>query len=248
MDKTGSAAKAERSPGIETRFVLVRSRIALNIGAAARALSNFGFEDLVAVAPAANGWREAKSAIYASELLGKTPVLSLEEAVADRHLILGTASLHNRAHRRTTVDLGALSLWLKRRLPKGGRAAILFGSETNGLANEELDYCHAVIRIPTVPQAPSMNLGQAVALVAYELARSGLERSVAEPEERLAEGVQLSELVETAMRAMAETGVNAHMPERVRRARFRRGLLKWRMSRADANWLHGLLSKLLGRR
>lgn len=230
--------------GISVRFVLVRSRIALNIGAAARALSNFGFDDLAAVAPAAEGWREAKSAIYASELLKKTPALSLEEAVADRHLVLGTASLHNRRRLRTTVDLGALSGWLKRRLPKGGRAAILFGSETNGLSNEELDYCHAVIRIPTAPDAPSMNLGQAVALIAYELERAGLDRSVAEPDERLAEGRQLCELVETAMRAMAKAGVNAHMPERVRRARFRRGLLKWRMSRSDANWLQGLLSGL----
>jgi tRNA/rRNA methyltransferase len=233
--------------GVSPRFVLVRPSNALNIGAAARAMANFGLTDLAVVEPEDGRWRDAQSAIYGTDILARAPNQSLEQAVADCGLILGTASAHNRSARRTMVTLPALRGWLKRRLPKGGKAAILFGSERNGLENEELDHCHAILRIPTAPDAPSMNLGQAVALIAYELSKPGLERSVTELDEDLLEGKQLEGVVETAMLAMAETGVNAHMSDSTRRARLRRGLLKWRMSRADANWLRGLLERLLRR-
>jgi tRNA/rRNA methyltransferase len=235
------------APGVSSRFVLVRPSNALNIGAAARAMANFGLTDLAVVQPEDGRWRDAQSAIYGTDILARAPMQRLEQAVADCGLIIGTASAHNRAARRTMVTLPALRGWLKRRLPKGGKAAILFGSERNGLENEELDHCHAILRIPTVPDAPSINLGQAVALIAYELSKPGLERSVTELDEDLVEGKQLEGVVETAMFAMARTGVNAHMSESVRRSRIRRGLLKWRMSRADANWLRGILERLLRR-
>ena len=90
-----------------------------------------------------------------------------------------------------------------------------------------------------------MNLGQAVALVAYELSKPGLERSVSELDERLLDGRQLEGVVEAAMLAMAKTGINGHMTESTRRGTFRRGLLKWRMSRADAAWLRGILERLI---
>lgn len=229
------------------RLVLVRPANALNLGAAARAMANFGLGDLAVVEPHPPQWRLAQSAIYAGELLARAPVLSLEEALADRHLVLGTASAHNRALQRTTLTLPVLRPWLRRRLPRGGRVAILFGSERNGLENDELAHCHALLRIPTVADAPSMNLGQAVALTAYELLKAKLEASVREPDERLVDGRQLDELVETALRAMERTGVNAHMTEAGRRERFRRGLNRWGMSRADASWLQGLLERLLAR-
>lgn len=227
------------------RYVLVRAANALNIGAAARAMANFGLTDLTAVAPAERGWRGARSGIYASEILKKARVVTLEEAVADRHLVLGTASAHNRALRRTMVTLPALRGWLRRRLPRGGRIAVLFGSERNGLENEELSRCHALVRIPTVPDAPSMNLGQAAALVACELARADLERSVKDPDEEMIDGRQMDVLVETVMAAMEKAGVNTHMMEATRRRKARRGLHSWRMTRGDAAWLRGLLVRLV---
>ncbi|HVE15030.1 MAG TPA: TrmH family RNA methyltransferase [Elusimicrobiota bacterium] len=226
------------------RFVLVRPSNALNIGAVARAMANFGLEDLVAVSPYPKRWRTAHSAIYGSALLDRARRTTLDEAVSDCHLVLGTASAHNRALRRTMVTLPALRGFLKRRLPKGGRLAVLFGSERNGLENEELSHCHALLRIPTQPDAPSMNLGQAAAVVAYALAEAGLERSVEEPADELLDGAQLEGLVEVAMEAMARVGVNAHMTERSRREKLRRGLVRWRMSRGDASWLRGLLKLL----
>ncbi|MBI4424762.1 MAG: RNA methyltransferase [Elusimicrobia bacterium] len=232
---------------VRARFVLVRPSNALNIGAAARAMANFGLEDLVAVEPYAKGWRAARSALYGSELLRRAPVLSLARATADCHVVLGTDSGAGRALRRPVVTLPALRGWLARRLPRGGKVAVLFGCERSGLDNESLDRCHALLRIPTSPSAPSMNLGQAVAVAAYELLKARLERSVAEPAGAQVDGLQLEGLVESAMRAMERAGVNGHKSERDRRRRFRRGLLQWRMTRADASWLRGLLDRLAER-
>jgi tRNA C32,U32 (ribose-2'-O)-methylase TrmJ len=123
----------------------------------------------------------------------------------------------------------------------------LFGGERSGLDNDALDRCHAVVRIPTVASAPSMNLGQAVAVMAYELLRTGLDAAVVEPDERLLEGRQIEVLTDAAMRAMEKAGVNGQMTDAVRRGTFRRGLLRWKMTRADASWLQGLLERLVGR-
>lgn len=234
------------APAIAPRFVLVRPSNALNIGSAARAMMNFGLGDLAVVEPYAPRWRQAHSVMYGSALLDRARVVSLDEATADCAVVLGTASAHNRALRRTVVSLPALSGWLRRRLRRGGRVGVLFGGERSGLDNEALDRCHAVVRIPTQASAPSMNLGQAVAVLAYEFGRAGLDASVVEPDERLLEGRQVEVLTDAAMRAMDAAGVNRQMTPAVRRATFRRGLLRWKMTRADASWLQGLLDRLTG--
>lgn len=229
------------------RFVLVRPGNALNMGAAARALANFGFDDLVAVEPKDENWRLASgSAIYASDLLRRAPVMSLEEAIADCTVVLGTASAHNREMRQPRVTLPALEPWLKRRLKGGGKAAVLFGSETAGLSNDEMDHCSAILRIPTASDAPSMNLGQAVAVTAFVLSRFRLEKAVTRSGEPLMEGRQAAGLTELALRAMEKTGYNAHLSASQRRMKFRSGLLRWSMTRADGKFLAGLLAKLLG--
>jgi TrmH family RNA methyltransferase len=224
--------------------VLVRPSDALNVGAVARAMANFGLEDLAAVSPYAPHWRAARSAVYGTDILARARTSSLADAVADCRLVLGTASAHNRALRRETVALPALRAWLARRRLGAGRVAILFGAERNGLTNAELDHCHALLRIPTDARAPSMNLGQAAALVACELARPGLDRAPAAPAERRPDARRLESLVDAAMRAMSRAGVNAHLSEAARRAKFRRGLLKWRLGDEDASFLIGLLSRL----
>lgn len=229
------------------RFVLVRPGNALNMGAAARALANFGWTDLVAVEPKDENWRLAgASAIYASEMLRKAPVMSLEEAVADCAVVLGTASDHNREVRQPRITLPALRPWLTKRLKKGAKAAVLFGSESAGLNNEEVGMCSAILRIPTAPDAPSMNLGQAVAVVAWELSRYKLEKAAARSDDPLLEGRQAADLTDLALRAMERTGFNRHLSPAQRRLKFRSGLMRWQMTRADASFLSGLLKRLMG--
>jgi tRNA/rRNA methyltransferase len=152
-------------------IVLVSPRNPLNIGAAARAMANFGFTRLTVVAPYEEHWREAKSAVGASDLLlSAKRVERLAEAVADCTFVVGTGSLARRKPEQLRVPLPELAPLLHRRLDLGGRIALVFGSEKRGLSRDDLAQCHVITAIPTEPAQPSMNLGQAVAVCLYEIA------------------------------------------------------------------------------
>jgi TrmH family RNA methyltransferase len=155
------------------RVVLVRSRNPLNIGAAARAMSNFGFSCLRVVKPYEAGFREARSAVGASETLIRAEQYeSVAEAVADCSLVVGTTSVGRRELQQPVERLDAGAALIREQLALG-RVALLFGSEKIGLRNEDLSHCHWLMRIPTREAHRSMNLGQAVAVCLYELARGG---------------------------------------------------------------------------
>ncbi len=158
---------------LDWRIVLVRPRNPLNIGAAARAMANFGFADLTVVEPYAPVWQETRSAVGAEAIVQSARAVDdLREAIADRTLVVGTTAGSRRNLDREMISLADFPAWLKKH-SKMKRAALLFGSEKTGLSNQHLSYCHALVRIPTRPACPSMNLGQAVAVFCYELARAG---------------------------------------------------------------------------
>jgi len=152
--------------------VLVSPRNPLNIGAAARAMANFGFQRLLVVAPFDPTWREARSAIGAPELLANAvESAALAEAVADCSLVVGTGTITRRKPEQPVIPLPELAPLVSQELARGGRVALIFGSEKHGLTREDFSYCHLLVEIPTNPQQPSMNLGQAVAVCLYELTR-----------------------------------------------------------------------------
>ena len=151
--------------------VLVSPRNPLNIGAAARAMANFGFRHLVVVAPYEEHWREAKSAVGASELLQNARrAESLQGAVTDCSLVIGTGTLAHRKPEQTVIPLPELTPFIDVEFARGGRVALVFGPEKRGLTREDLALCHMLVEIPTDARQPSMNLGQAVAVCLYELA------------------------------------------------------------------------------
>src|ERR1017187_9707737 len=155
----------------QLHVVLVAPRNPLNIGAAARAMSNFGFLHLRVVNPYAVAFREARSAVGAPELLANAEEYkSLAEAVADCTLVVGTTAVRHRElqHPLRRLEYGAR---LIRKHLGSSRVAVLFGSEKFGLSNEDLSHCHWLMRIPTCEENISMNLGQAVAVCLYELVR-----------------------------------------------------------------------------
>lgn len=142
--------------------VLVRPRDPNNIGAAARALANFGFDDLRVVAPHPPVWRDAKSAVGAQELLRAAKVYgSLPEALADRRGVWATSCLKARRPAQPVRTLPGFAL--------GPEGAVVFGPEKTGLGAEDLRHCDGLLRVPTVPACPSMNLAQAVAVVCCAL-------------------------------------------------------------------------------
>lgn len=153
------------------RVVLVAPRNPLNIGAAARAMSNFGVMRLRVVNPYDAAFRGARSAVGAAGLLANAEQYEgVAEAIADCELVVGTtvAGRRDLQHRLLRLEDGGRAI--KRQL-KTGCVALLFGSERYGLSNEELSHCHWLMRIPTREEHGSMNLGQAVAVCLYELVR-----------------------------------------------------------------------------
>lgn len=228
---------------IQVRVVLVRVRNPLNIGAAARAMANFGLSDLAAVEPYGPSWRAARSAVGAEDLLRKARLTTLPEAVADCHLVLGTTAAARRELQQPLVPLPGLAEFLKERLPSGGRLAVLFGSEKIGLRNEDFQYCHALLNIPTAGRTPSMNLGQAVAVAAYELSRCGLKASAREPGYASPEGAQIEGLVSGSMKALQRVGYWQHMPDTVRAEKLRRAFLRWKLTKGDASLVNAYLRR-----
>lgn len=147
--------------------VLVRPARAANVAAACRALKNMGLRSLALVGPPAGLDRpEARALAYGAwdVLDAAVPRASLREAVAACTVVAGTSG---RAHPEA---------WTPRRLAGAaadlagpGRLALVFGPEASGLTDEELALCHIRVHIPSDPAHPSLNLAQAVLVVAYEL-------------------------------------------------------------------------------
>jgi len=228
------------------RFVLVRPRNPLNIGAAARAMANFGLDDLAVVEPYEPVWKEVRSAVGGEAVLKGARRLTLEEALADCSFVLGTTAARRRELRQTLIPLPGLAPLLAER-PRAGRLAILFGSEKTGLTNEALQRCHALLRIPTSPAAPSMNLGQAVAVTAYELRRAGAETAALPSVLPSPTMEQVEALIAGALRAFEPLGYMKDLPPAVRTEKLRRMLLRWKMARPDAALLQAFLKRVAGR-
>jgi TrmH family RNA methyltransferase len=153
------------------RVVLVDARNPLNIGAAARAMSNFGVRRLRVVNPYQLAFREARSAMGAAKLLADAEQYpTLAEAVADCTLVVGTTAVGHRELQHPLRRLQGGARVIRKSLVSG-KVALLFGSEKFGLSNQDLSHCHWLMTIPTRTEHSSMNLGQAVAVCLYELSR-----------------------------------------------------------------------------
>lgn len=220
-------------------FVLARPRNPNNIGAVARAMANFGLDDLRLVEPYAPAWEETRAAVGGEAVLKRARVLGLAEAVADAELVLGTGD-GRRAVRRPLISLPGLGDYLRENLPAGGRVAILLGSEKTGLSNAELAHCSAVLRIPTRPQTPSMNLGQAAAVIAYELARGKTDAAPRLPRLALAATGQREDLVQWTLRAMDRLGYGKEVSQAVKAERLRRALHRLPLTRREVGNLRAI--------
>jgi TrmH family RNA methyltransferase len=163
------------------RVVLVATRNSLNIGAAARAMGNFGFAHLRVVNPYEPSYREARSAVGAVELLAQAQEFSFTaDAIADCTLVVGTTAGTRRELQQPMYRLEQGARLIKQRLRRS-KVALLFGSEKRGLSNDDLSHCHWLIQIPTREEHRSVNLGQSVAICLYELAR---DAKIREPQSK----------------------------------------------------------------
>jgi TrmH family RNA methyltransferase len=234
------------------RVILVAPRNPLNIGAAARAMSNFGFFHLRVVNPYELAFREARSAIGAEPLLAQaTEFKTVAEAVADCTLVVGTTSVGQRQLQHSVRRLDQAVLLLGKQLA-GGRVALLFGSEKRGLSNEDLSHCHWLLRIPTREDHRSMNLGQAVAVCLYELARD--PQASVKPEKRVpATTADLERLTALLLDALQASGYLKSPPSASQKRRsaapteekIRRLVHRLHLSAPDAELTLGILRQIL---
>lgn len=226
------------------RFVLVRTSHPGNIGAAARAIRTMGFDRLELVAPHRFPHAEAVAlASGAVATLEQARVTStLVEAVSDCTLVLGCTA------RSRAVPLEELSPReaVARALAASatGEVALVFGNERAGLDNAELMSCHAAVRIPSVEDFPSLNLSQAVQVLAYELRLAMLEQVPVQAPRDHAEALASVDELEYFFAHLAQTldDIDFHKgrsPVTIMK-RLRRLFLRTRLEQREVRILRGI--------
>jgi TrmH family RNA methyltransferase len=230
--------------------VLVRPRNPLNIGAAARAMSNFGAHRLRLVNPYAPGFREARSAVGASDVLQQAEEFkTVAEAVADCALVVGTTAVRKRVLQQPVRRLDEPAGGAIRKQLQTERVALLFGSEKIGLTNRDFSHCHWLLNIPTSQQNISMNLGQAVAVCLYELARTEVEESV--PPQPVTEAVKPATAGETEhitdglLEALRISGYVKPGTEAMFEKKARSLILRFKLEAYDAKLLLGMVRQIV---
>ena len=211
------------------RIVLHRPSSAENLGAAARVMMNFGLSRLVLVEPPA--WagppRSGGAETGRADVLSRarrtarhaSPLLDAAELHADLRGALGPAlwacgTTSRRVEGRTWLDPRHLAAELARR-SAAGEVAVVFGEERRGLSDAELELCPAVCSIPTALAYDSMNLAQAVAVIAYEIAAATAVEAPA-PEGAPARHATVEALWERARAVLSQVGyLNPQNPEHI---------------------------------
>jgi tRNA/rRNA methyltransferase len=227
------------------RIILVAPRNPLNIGAAARAMSNFGFSELRLVNPYEVAFREARSAVKAEGILtAAREYSSVGEAVSDCALVVGTTSLGPRGleHPLRRLEYGGKLIAKKL---ASGPVALLFGSEKFGLSNVDVSHCHWLMRIPAREEHGSMNLGQAVAVCLYEIIRNPAAAKVKPEARRAADAGELERLTERLEEVLDLSGYVHARVEGSTRMKIRRLVRRLNLNAHDAEVWMGMLRQIL---
>ena len=218
-------------------------------------MSNLGFLRLRVVNPYEASFREARSAVGAAPLLAKAEQYSsVSEAVADCSLVIGTTAAANRELHHPLRLLKDAAPLVRKRLRAGGRVALLFGSEKRGLSNDDFSHCHWLIHIPTREEHTSMNLGQAVAVCLYELARASAKTA---PNRAQSKAISRQEKLEPAaagdleritamlMDVLRASGYLGERSVPAKEEKIRRMVRRLELSSAEAEIWLGMLRQML---
>ncbi|HEY3972969.1 MAG TPA: TrmH family RNA methyltransferase [Candidatus Sulfotelmatobacter sp.] len=226
--------------------VLVRPRNPLNIGAAARAMSNFGAHRLRLVNPFAEGFREARSAVGASDLLHSAEECkTVAEAVADCSLVIGTTAVRQRVLQQPVRRLNDAAGAAIRQQLETEPVALLFGSEKIGLTNKDFSHCHWLLNIPTRRKNISMNLGQAVAVCLYELARSAPPTAALTEAAKPATAGATELIVECLLESLRISGYVKPGTDAMFEKKARGLVLRFKLEEYDAKLLLGMVRQIV---
>ncbi len=224
------------------RIILVRPKFPENIGSVARAMKNMGLSRLAVVNGCSPLLPNAyKLASGAEDILERAEeFLTLREAISDIGCVVGMTS---RGGQDRDPDL-ALEALTKKIIPLSQKNLIglVFGSEKEGLTNEELALCHLYGRIPSVESFGSLNLAQAVMVVSYELFKASAE--IPKKEVRLARAEQQERMLEHMEETLLRIGfLDSNNPKRIMRV-LRRLFGRSQMDDREAQILHGIWSQI----
>jgi tRNA/rRNA methyltransferase len=225
---------------MEVRTILVEPKSEENIGAVARVVKNFGFSELYLLHAPSIGKKAVSVASHADDVLSAcTMVDSIEEAIANSALVVGTTSKPGISANKHLRMPFFSSRELKEKVDgKRGIVSLLFGREDRGLLNDELRLCDIVLCIPTNPDYPTMNLSHAVAIVLYELsevqAAAGPALAHIEDKERLLAHLR---------RLLDEIGYREHKKEKTM-LMLRRILGRAELTTGEVQTLRGILRKV----
>lgn len=237
-------------PMIQPAFILVRPQMGENIGAAARAMLNFGLERMRIVDPR-DGWPNPKANAMASgagrvlDAAGIFP--DVPRAIADCDFVFATTARPRELVKPVVTPERAVEM-LREMGAAGKKVGILFGPERAGLENEDVALANAIITVPVNPEFPSLNLGQCALLVAYEWGR---QQSEVAPE------VMMLARTDFASREEVEK-LGDHFEERLEAAGFffpptkaagmrlnlRNMWARLNLTRAEVQTFHGMLRQI----
>ena len=230
--------------------VLVRPQMGENIGAAARAMLNFGQEHMRLVAPR-DGWPNPQAVAMASGASGVLEYAgvfdSVPQAIADCDYVYATTA-RMRGLVKPVLTPEAAMAEARGMIAAGKRVAVLFGPERAGLENDDVIPANAIITVPVNPEFYSLNLAQCVLLLAYEWMRQGTEVAGARLElagTDLATSVEVEKLGDHFDRQLSAVGF-FFPPEKAphMRQNMRTMLTRWGLTRPEVQTLHGILRQL----
>ena len=225
--------------------VLVRARNALNIGAAARAMQDFGFADLRIVNEYEGPFAKARSAVDAEPVLAAARrFTTVADAIADCTLVFGTSALGERRLLQPVDVLRDAAVRIREEAPKG-KVALLFGSEKTGISATEMSYCHRLLTIPMSTNGISMNLGQAVAVCLYELAREAPSHRVLPEAPRMANGDEIARLEGLLREVLLASEYDRRFPGNVGEDALRRLIRRRAIAADDVEIALGMLRRIL---
>jgi len=222
--------------------ILVRPRFHENIGSVARAMKNMGLNRLVVVNGCSPLHADAyKLASGAEDILERAEeFFTLREAISEMGCVVGTTSRGGK-ERRPDLTPGAVAKKLIS-LSMKNSIGLVFGSEKEGLSNEELSFCHLYVRIPSIESFASLNLAQAVMVICYELFKASIENS--EKAVQLAQAEQLERMFESMEKTLLHIGfLDSNNPKRIIRV-LRRLFGRSQMDEREVQILHGIWSQM----
>jgi len=232
-------------------MILVRPQMGENIGAAARAMWNFGLDRMRVVAPR-DGWPNERAVAMASgagRLLDQAGLFDdTADAIADCNHVFATTARHRGLTKPVMTPERAMQ-YTRSLLEQGQKVGILFGPERAGLENDDVARANAIISVPVNPAFSSLNLGQSVLLVAYEWRRQ-VEQVVPEVMEMVktefAEGQEIEKLGDHFEERLEAAGFffPDAKAERMKLA-LRNMWARLPLTRADVQTLHGMLRQLV---